>query len=193
MTALRTQDKIVLCLLVPALVIAAYVWLWRMDAAEELAALEAREASLVTVEEHPAEKAAAERRLEEAKAALAAEKAKPQPERRLKASAAETVSERERKVLGIFRDAGLGVLRSEIDAKDVQDKARGRFAAAEATLKATGLRPEPVRRVYTLDGGYPAVKRALDELVKAEAAVVPVLVEMKPGEGSGRWRVALWL
>lgn len=183
MTAIRTQDRLFVFLAVPLALVAAYVWFWRIDTARQIRAARGESAALVTADDFPFEMKKAERRLADARAELAAEQALPPPVLKVKGNAAATAAERESEVLRILRAAGLGILRSDVvtDAGALAEK-----------LAATGVCPAPIGRRYTLDGAYPAVRRALDAFAAEERAVLVERVEMRAA-GAGRWTITLWL
>ena len=185
MTEIRTQDKLFVFLAVPLALVAAYVWFWRIDAARQVRAARGESAALVTAADFPFEMQKAERRLADARAALAAEQAVPPPALKVKGDAAATAARRESDVLRILRAAGLGILRSEVVTDDAG-------AALAGKLAATGVCPAPIGRRYTLDGAYPAVRRALDAFAAEERAVLTERVEMRAA-GAGRWTITLWL
>ena len=181
MTEIRDKDRLFLAVVVPALAIAAYIWLWRADAARKVAELEIRSASLVTNEDFAGAKALADRALKAAEEELASEKSAPPPATTVKGDPDATAAERESAVLSVFREAGLWVVRSE----DVGGGAAG------DKLRATGTCREPRCRRYVLDGSYPAVRRALDAFVVREMAVVPERLEMREA-GVARWTMEVW-
>ena len=192
MTEIRVKDKLFLAAVVPAALLGLYWWGWRAPAAARAAAAERRLSALVAEEDFEAEKARAGRELAAARAELAAERAVPAPQSRVKGDPAESLAARERAVLGVFRECGLVAFSGA--AADV----RGDGAAQPArsgggeALSASGVRPDPVRRVYVLDGAYPDMVKALEAFAGREMAVVPEGVSMG-ASGRGRWRLEVWL
>ena len=184
---IRTKDKIFLAVFIPAVVVGAYIYFWRIDAAKAVASLEARHASLVAIEDFPLEKRIRDARLEEARKELESEKATPRAEALVADNSGAAFAVRERRVMRIFREAGLVVVRS--DAIDIHN---GEEAAAENALTATGLCPHPTRRSYTLDGSYPAVKKALDTFCGERLAAIAERISMRPS-GYARWTIDVWL
>lgn len=185
MTAIRDQDRLFLRLAVPLALVAAYAYCWRIDAAKRLDALRGESAALVAAADFDFEMQKARRLLADAQAELERERAVPPPAAKVKGDANATVAGRESEVLRVLREAGLGIVRSEVVDGDARSEFGGKLAA-------TGVRPDPVCRRYTLDGAYPAVRRALDAFAAGEMAVVPERVEMRAA-GIGRWTVTLWL
>ena len=181
MTPLRTKDRVFLLTAVPAAAVAAYIWLWRIDAARRADGLETRSAALVTVEGFDGEMALAGRQLASATRELEEEKSKIPPATNVKGDPSATAAERESEVLAVFRSAGLWAVRSE--------EAEG--GPSGQVLQAAGSRPDPRCRRYLLEGSYPAVKRALDLFVAKEMAVVPERLEMA-GNGAVRWMMEVW-
>ena len=180
MTPLRTKDRLFLAVAIPAAATAAYFWLWRTDAAKKADALETEKAALVAPESFESAKASATAELEAARAELEREKSAPRPAKLLETAPGASPADREGAVLAAFRDAGIAVLRAE-DAQG--GKAGGELAAAAGF--------EPRCRRYTLDGAYPAVRRALDLLASRRIAAIPEKIEMR-GAGAARWIVTIW-
>lgn len=183
----RAKDKIFLAAFIPAAVIGAYFYLWRMDASKDVAALEVKHASLVAADDFPLERRIREARLEDAKKALETAKSAPRAEPLAVADAAAAFALRERRAMRIFRDSGLVVVRSDAIAQE-----GGEEAAAASALKATGVCPNPSRRRYTLDGSYPAVKKALDAFCAERLAAIAERISMNP-TGYARWTIDVWL
>lgn len=182
---IRTKDKIFLAVFLPVAIIGAYAYLWRMDAAKSIASLADSHANLVAVEDFPMEERIRKARLSEAEQELELERALPLAEQKVVADAAASVAMREREVMKVFADAGLAVMRCDATSENHAD-------ASAAALSATGLCPAPVRRRYTLDGTYPAVKRALDAFCRARMAVIPESLVMRPS-GFARWALEISL
>lgn len=187
MTEIRTKDKLFLAVVVPIAALAAYWFLWRADAGRKVAELEREETRLVTEEDFPLEKSRAERDVKSAEEELAAEKAVPVPRLKVDGRKEAVAAERELGVLNVFRACGLKVMRVVSESGVAH-----RTARTADVLKATGLRPDPVRRVYALDGRYPEVVKALETLASERLAVIPESVSME-GASGGKWTLALWL
>ena len=195
MTPIRAKDKLFLAVAVPVAIVAAYVWLYRADASKRLDALRGETAALVEPAMFEMEMRAARAMLADAEREFEAEMKRPPELSRVKGGPGDSQAMRERAVLEIFRDCGIGVMRSD-------DAPRGTFAAdaheaepladAGKALSGCGARPSPVRRRYVLDGAYPAVRNALGAFAAREMAVVPCSVEMREN-GRGRWTLLLWL
>ena len=186
MTEIRTKDKLVLAVVVPLALLAAYWYGWRAAAGRQIAELENRQETLVTEEDFPQAKRQADRELAEATAELEAERKVPPPQATMKADAQASAAERERQTLQVFRDVGLTVVGS------AEAKSDGtRAGKAGDLLKATGVRPAPVRRSYTLDGRYPDVVKALRTFAEKQMAVIPDCVQMRAG-GRNRWTLEVW-
>ena len=188
MTEIRTKDKIFLAVVVPAALIAAYWYCWRSPANRQLAELQSREAQLVDAEDFPMEKRRAELELAEAKAELEAERNAPAPQVEVVAEAGASEAERERQALQIIRESGLAVVASEMPKGNA---APGSGKGGEL-LMATGLRPAPIRRSYTVDGRYPDVVKALKAFSERKMAVIPDCVQMRAA-GRSRWTLEVWL
>ena len=191
MTEIRTKDKLFLAVVVPVALLAAYWYGWRASAGRQLADLQGREAQLVTAEDFPIEKRRADHDLAEAKAELDAEKKVPPQAGAaalVAADAGTSEAERERQILLLLREAGLTVVGSE---KPKGDTAAHACKAGEL-LKATGVRPVPIHRAYTLDGRYPDVVKALKALAERKMAAIPDCVQMR-ATGRNRWTLEVWL
>lgn len=189
MTPVRTKDKIFLALVLPLAAAGAYWYFWRAEAAARLDRLEAEHEALVAVEDYPMEKRRAENRLADAQAALEREKAMPLPAAKMKAEEDASVADRARAVLDVFREHGIVVLRSEL-VEDATQNQECREAIWKAALWKRGWRAKLHR--YTLDGPYPAVKRALDAFCDKQMAVIVEKTSMAPG-ASARWVLEVWL
>ena len=174
---IRTKDRLFLLVAVPVAAAAGYCWLWRSDAVKQIDTLERRCAALVEKEDFPLEKKRAERELGLAGAELEKERKIETRSPEVVAERGENAAERERTVLAVFRESGLAVRRGEI-VKEPN--------AAAATLKATGLRPKPVVRRYTLEGRYPQLVRALELFASRKLAVIVASIAMGGGD-RGRW------
>lgn len=181
----RARDKIFLAFFIPAAIAAAYLYFWRIDAAARLAALEAESANLVTAEDFPLEKRIREAQIPKAQAELENERNATPPEQLVVADAAASIAAREREITRIFGDAGLVVLRCEALPQN------DRNPSADA-LAATGLRQTPLCRRWTLDGTYPAVKRALDAVSRRRLAAIADGIHMR-ASGFGRWSLDVWM
>ena len=187
MTEIRTKDKLFLAVVVPVALLAAYWYGWRASAGRQLADLQGREAQLVTAEDFPIEKRRADHELAEAKAELDAEKKVPPPQVAVVADAGTSEAERERQILLLLREAGLTVVGSE-----TPKGAAAHAGKAGELLKATGVRPVPIHRAYTLDGRYPDVVKALKTLAERKMAAIPDCVQMRAA-GRNRWTLEVWL
>ena len=188
MTEIRTKDKLFLAVVVPAALLAAYWYCWRASAGRQLDELHSRQAQLVTADDFPMEKRRADRELAEARAELEAEKKIPRPQVAVVAEAVASEAERERQTLQVFREAGLTVVAREAPRAD----AAADSGMAGELLKATGARPRPSRRAYTVDGRYPDVVRALRAFDERKMAVIPDCVQMRE-TGRNRWTLEVWL
>jgi len=182
MDAIRTKDKLFLLVVAPLALAAAYVFLWRGDAVRRVDACRGELAELVSAEDFPDARAQAERRLAQALEELSAEKKVAMPAAQVTAEVGDSVAARERAVRSVFRQAGLVVTRSA--------HAEPKAPAAGDALRRTGVRPDPVCRLYVIDGGYAPLCTALRTFGIRKMAVIPDRVEMaRPGH----WTVALWL
>ena len=185
----RTKDKLFVAVAAPLAAAAAYFFLWRVDAAKDLAELERRNDALVAEEDFPVAMRRAERQLADSAADLAAERAAPAPDAKMKADGGATSAERESAVLDVFRESGLVVVRGEARDGTTADGGPGAVIGEAAGIDG-GWRA--VCRRYTLDGTYPAVKRALDAFAARRMAVVAEKAEMRES-GRGRWTLEVWL
>jgi len=191
MTEIRAKDKIFLAVVVPAALLAAYWYGWRDGAGRLAAELEDRRGRLVAEEDFPREKRLAERELAEATAELKAEQDIPMPQTAVKADPKAPPAERERIVIQVLRESGLAVVGSAA-AKTGNRSDDVRASRGGELLKATGARPSPIRRAYTVDGLYPDVAKALRRFVDEKTAVIPDSVQMR-ASGKNRWTMEIWL
>lgn len=182
MIEVRTKDRLFLAIALPAAIVGAYLYFWRADAVKRIESAEKTSSAMISAEDYDFEKAKALKSLASAKEELEAEKTAPRPESRVKGEKDAPPAKRESAVLGMFAKEGLGVLRSE----EVSREANFRREA----LKAAGV--EAVLRRFTLDGSYPAVRRALDAIASEELAAIPEAVEMRES-GRARWTISIWL
>ena len=189
MTPVRAKDKLFLAVAIPLTAVAIYSYAYRADAARKLDSLRKESASLVDEMTFDDDMRSAKRALAAAEAELATESSAPVPPSEVNASADESPAERERQVLEVLLTCGIGVVRTE----DASQKSGANDVTARGgdALKATGLRPEPSLRRYTLDGAYPAVRRALGAFAAKKMAVVPESLEMRES-GRGRWTLSVW-
>ncbi len=181
MTALRAKDLAFLGAFIPAALAAAYIYLWRGDASRDAARLQATAASLVSQEDFAFEQARAARAAEAAAKELADEKAAPEPETLVECRADATAASRELAVLDVLRSSGLVAIRSESPQNDTAAN------AAEALVASGALRTCALRR-WTLDGSYPAVKKALAEFAARRMPAIPVRLERG---AANRWTLEL--
>jgi len=191
MTEIRAKDKLFLAVAVPAALVAAYWYGWRAPAGRRLAELQYNHTRLVAAEDFADEKSRAERAFEEANAELAAERKAPPPQADVRADAADSPAERERQVIRLLREAGLTVVGSA-EPPAAAGGADARAGKGGELLKATGVRPSPIHRAYTVDGRYPDVVQALRALVERKMAVIPDRVQMR-APGRNRWTLEVWL
>jgi len=191
MTEIRAKDKIFLAVVVPAAIVAAYWYGWRAPAGRRLAKLQYNHTRLVAVEDFEDEKSRAARAFEEANAELEAERKAPAPQSVVCADAADSAAERERQLILLLRESGLTVVGcSETSAAaNGSDSHSGKGGEL---LKATGARPGPIHRAYTVDGRYPDVVKALKTLAERKMAAIPDRVQMR-APGRNRWTLEVWL
>lgn len=191
MIEVRTKDKIFTAVAIPLLAAAAYVWLWRMDAAAKLEAQAKELSTLVEEEDYPFEMRRAQSRLADAQADLEAEKSTPMPQLEVAAAPNATLAKRESDVLAVLRESGLEIRRSEL----IRVAADGETADAAIALRdaSPGTRSAPVAlRRYTLDGTYPLVKKALETFAVRKMPVIAERLEMKSAP-LARWTMEVWL
>ena len=189
MTPVRAKDKLFLAVAIPLAAVALYAYAYRAGATRKLESLRMESASLVDEMTFDDDMRSAKRALAAAEAELATESSAPVPPSAVKASADESPAERERQVLEVLLTCGIGVIRTE-DATPKSGANDGTARGGDA-LKATGVRPDPSLRRYTLDGAYPAVRRALGAFASRKMAVVPESLEMREN-GRGRWTLSIW-
>ena len=191
MTEMRTKDRLFLAVVVPLALLAAYWYGWRAAAGRQIAELGHRQESLVAEGDFQQERLRADRQLAEARAELETERKIPPPQATMKADAEASAAMREFLALQVLREAGLRVVGST-ESRDVRrfadDASVGR---AGELLRATGVRPDPIRRSYTVDGRYPDVVKALKTFAERQMAVIPDCVLMRDA-GRSRWTLEVW-
>lgn len=179
MIEVRAKDRLFVLVVLPLALAGSYLGFVRTGLSERLEKLTMRERELVAEEDFPLELRRAEMRRDEARAELAAEKAMPPPVSRVKSTAGARLAEREAAAIAVLREAGLSVSKME------------HVEGGEVTiLRSTGLCPDPMVRGFSIDGGYPAVKRALEILVERELALAVQRLAM---DENGRWRIEIIL
>lgn len=171
MIEVRTKDVLFSVIAVPAAVTVLYFHLWRNDAAAEVSAMRREISSLVSEEDFESEMSAARRRAADAEKELAAEKNVPVPAVEVKAGSSESEAERCRALAGVFRSAGLAIVRCDVTAAD---------AVSGEVLRSTGTRPSPAGRLWVLEGSYPSLLSALGAMAEKKLAVIPVSVSFTP-------------
>ncbi len=181
MTEMRTKDKLFLVSVVPLALALVYFWYPRQSAVSRCKTLQERDRATVTHEEYPGKKRVMAAALGQAQAALDAEKGKKPPEPEVVGSADVTAARRTRDVVAVFREAGMRVV--SVSLAEKRDETR----AANA-LRATLVRPAPVKRMYDIEGSYPSLKKALETFVKDKA---PVVASSLQSGGDDRWRVEI--
>lgn len=181
MTEIRTKDKLFLAAVVPLALAIVYFMYPRESAVSKYKALQERDRVTVTHEEYPGQKRIRTIALREAQAAFAAEKEKKPPEPEVVGSADAAPARRTHDVVAVFREAGMRVVSVSLAQK--HDDAR-----ASHVLRATLVRPAPVKRMYVIEGSYPSLKKALETFVKEKT---PVVASSLQSAGDDRWKVEI--
>lgn len=171
MIEVRQKDIVFALVLVPVLAAGLYFHLWRNKVASRIKSMRSEIISLVSEEEFDDAISLARKRAAEAQKELALEKSAPQPASEINASPSESEAERSRILAAVFRKAGLGIVRCDVVPGE------GRSCA---TLRATGTRPSPTGRLWTLEGSYFSLLNAFKAIVDEKLAVVPVSVSFTP-------------
>ena len=184
MIQVGTRDRIFVAVALPLAMLAGYVHFIRQPLARERAALGAEQARLPDPDMFPSERRLLRDRAAEAERDLAAAKAEKPPEVAVRGAADESEAARQQAVFDLLHAHGVRV------AKAGPVEAAGVCAD---TLRATGVRPQPVARRFALEASYPALVEALKALEAARLAVVPGAWTMTPGGTACRWEVTLWL
>lgn len=189
MIQVRTKDKIFLAVALPLALLAAYVWLVRQPLATRTAALAAEQRNLPDEDSFPAEKRRLQRRLADAEAELAAEKAEKSPEVAVKGDPESTAAARQDAVLAVFTSAGAKVLHVQPpQAETPPEDVRG-----DAVLRATGRCPAPEMRQFMLEADYAVVTSVLKTFADRQTPVVPESVSLNVDGRTCRWEMTLWL
>lgn len=181
MTEIRTKDRLFLAAVVPLALACAYFFYLRPSAAAKLKMLEDLDRTTVTHEEYPGEKRLRSAALTQAQANLVAEQNIKPPASEVAGHADDTPARRTCCVVAVFRSAGMRV----VSASLAQDGAGDRAANA---LRATGVRPVPVKRVYVLEGAFPALKKAFETFAREKS---PVVVSSLESAGGDKWKVEI--
>lgn len=181
---IRMKDKLFVAFFVPLVLAALYWWFWRQDAVKELDALRDADSRLVMLEDFPAARAAAQRRLEAAEADLARARKLAASVEKVDPSQSATFAERESLLVSLFRETGLDLLQCSSSSAQ-GSPLEGDFLAASGR--------KPVQRMYVLTGSYPAVRRALELIAERRLAVVPEKLFMNVEAGRVRWTLEVLL
>lgn len=197
MIEVRTKDLVFLAVAFPLAVAAVYWFGWRTDAVRRIGELERRQATLVSEENFAFEMAKARRELASAEEELAAERKMPPPTVQVRTVGGVPQAERERGVLSVLRASGLLV--TSVTSSSVEERGEGLSWAGDAhasiggeRLKAAGACEQPILRVFSVEGRYPQVVKALERFEILKMAVVPERLEMTEGS-RGRWNLSIWL
>ena len=176
MTEIRTKARIFLAVVLPLVAVAAYVFLWRVEAAKKLEYYGKLDAELVDKADYPSVKARAERDLKLAEENLAKERATEMPKAKAVGDAADSFAKREHAFMEVLAGCGLRVVSCErIKAGD---------DTSSAVLSASGVCGNPVRCRFVVDGGYVSVVEMFDALSHGKHAVIVDSVSL---EGDDRW------
>lgn len=185
---IRAKDILFITVAGPGALVAAYLWLWRPPLVASTVELAGRSTSLVAVEDYEMNKRHAHARLNEAREALEAARNVPQAQTKVAAPKDLAQAARERAALNILRSARLDVIRSASGHERSTSAAAhldGEHAPdAQRALHEALPELDPIRRRWTLDGSYPALKRALNAFATSLEPVIPERLEMT---GQGSW------
>ncbi len=190
MMQVRTKDKIFLGVVVPLVLLGAYFHFVRRPAAAQVAALKAEHRRLPDVEMFPAERRQLLKRVEEAEAALAAERGEKPPATSVKGDPAAAVAARQDAVLRLFTAAGVSVIHVEPQAAG---EAAQEASRALAVLSATGRCPAPEARRFVVEADYTAFQKALGAFAAEQMPVIPEALSLRVGARTCRWEMLLWL
>lgn len=184
MIQVGTRDRVFVAVALPLALLAGYFYFVRQPLEKDRTALAAERARLPDPDMFPAERRQLRDRVAEAERDLAAAQAEKSPEAAVRGAADESEAARQQAVFDVLHAHGVRVVKSEpVDAAGV----------CADTLRATGVRPEPVARRLALEAAYPALLEALKAIEAARLAVVPGGWRMTPGEVACRWEVTVWL
>ncbi len=190
MMQVRTKDKIFLGVVAPLALLGAYFHFVRRPAVAQVAALKAEPQRLPDVEMFPAERRQLRKRVEEAEAALAAERGEAPRATSVKGDPAAAVAERQDAVLRLFTAAGVSVIHVEPEALKgrMQEASRGC-----AVLSATGRCAAPEARRFVVEADYTAFQKAFQALAAEQMPVIPEALSLRVGARTCRWEMLLWL
>lgn len=184
MITVGTKDKVILALLIPLGVIAAYWYFWRVPVGERVAALEREHLELVDPDQFPLEKTALQNRLKTAEAERSAERAIRPADPCFVGTPAAELAERQDAVFSVLRAHGIRILHAERQEAE---------SPLRETLARTGCRPHPDCLSLTLETAYPTLVAALAELEHQKTAVIPESIRLQSGTSTCRWELIMWL
>ena len=189
MIQVRTKDRIFLGVVLPCVLLFGYAHFVREPQQKRIRALAAEHQNLPDVDLFPAEKMRLEKRLQDARADLAAARAEKEPELCVKGDPTATAATRQDAIVARLASAGGRVVRIAPPASETPDEqARG-----GAVLQATGRCPAPEARIFTIEADYAAFVSFLKTCASEQVPVVPEGVSMTPGGRTCRWEMTLWL
>lgn len=186
---IRTKDKVFLGIVIPLTLLGCYFHFVRAPQVKRLAALKMEQQRLPDEAMFPMEKRQLQKRVADAEAALAQEKAEKPPESTVTGDPSALAATRQDAVLAALTKAGVKVVRVQSLAQGTSsDDRRG-----EAVLRATGRCAAPEARQFTVEADYATLTTALGALATARVAVIPESVSLRVGSRTCRWEMVLWL
>lgn len=189
MMQVRKKDKVFLAVTLPLVLLWGYCDFVRKPLVRRFEALKAEQRQLPDETMFPTERRQLQKRLAEAEAALAQEKAEKPPEMKVAGEPAALAATRQDAVLAALMKAGAKVVR----VQPMAGETAGEDRRGEAVLQATGRCAEPEARRFTVEADYATFLSALGEFSSARMAVIPESVSLRVGSRTCRWEMVLWL
>lgn len=189
MMQVRKKDKIFLAVVLPLVLLWGYFDFVRKPLVRRFAALQTEQRQLPDEAMFPTEKRQLQKRIADAEAALAQEKAEKPPEMKVAGEPTALAAARQDAVLAALAKAGAKIVRVQPMAGEKTSEDR----RGDAVLRSTERCAEPEVRCFTVEADYATFLSALGAFSSARMAVIPESVSLRVGSRTCRWEMVLWL
>ena len=189
MMQVRKKDKIFLAIVLPLVLLWGYFDFVRKPLVRRFAALQIEPRQLPDEAVFPTEKRQLQKRIADAEAALAQEKAEKPPEMKVTGEPTALAAARQDAVLAALAKAGAKIVRVQPMAGEKTSEDR----RGDAVLRSTERCAEPEARCFTVEADYATFLSALGAFSSARMAVIPESVSLRVGSRTCRWVMVLWL
>lgn len=189
MMQVRKKDKIFLAVILPLVLLWGYFDFVRKPLVRRFEALKTEQRQLPDEAMFPTEKRQLQKRLAEAEAALAQEKAEKPPALKVTGEPTALAATRQDAVLAALTKAGAKIVRVEpVAGEKTSEDRRG-----DAVLRATERCAAPEARRFVVEADYATFVSALGAFTAARMAVIPESISLRAGSRTCRWEMVLWL